>query len=116
MTDLATMKCVPCEGGVEPLSAERIRGYLEQVPGWTVVEDPGVKKLERTFAFDDFAAALAFTNRVGEAAEEHGHHPVLATTWGRVTVTWWTHAIGGLHDNDFVMAAKTDALYGAANR
>lgn len=111
MTDLVKMKCVPCEGGVEPLSDERIREYLAKVPGWTLLEDPGVKKLERTFPFDDFAAALAFTNRVGEAAEEQGHHPVLLTTWGRVTVTWWTHAIGGLHENDFVMAAKTDALY-----
>lgn len=114
MSDLAKMRCVPCEGDVDPLTDEQIRDYLTQVPEWTVVEDPAVKKLERTYSFDDFAAALAFTNRVGEAAEEQGHHPVLTTTWGRVTVTWWTHAIGGLHENDFVMAAKTDELYGAA--
>ena len=69
-----------------------------------------MRRLERAFTFSDFAAALAFTNRVGAAAEAEGHHPALLTEWGRVTVTWWTHAIRGLHRNDFVMAAKTDAL------
>jgi 4a-hydroxytetrahydrobiopterin dehydratase len=111
MTDLAEKRCVPCEGGAPPASAEEIAGYLEQVPQWRVVERDGIRRLERTFAFDDFASALAFTNRVGEAAEEQGHHPLLATTWGKVTVTWWTHAIRGLHENDFVMAAKTDGLF-----
>jgi len=75
-----------------------------------VVEREGVRRLERAFTFSDFAAALAFTNRVGAAAEAEGHHPALLTEWGRVTVTWWTHAIRGLHRNDFVMAAKTEAL------
>jgi 4a-hydroxytetrahydrobiopterin dehydratase len=82
-----------------------------KVPEWQVVEQAGVKRLKRVFKFDDFAQALAFTNRVGEIAEEEGHHPVLVTEWGRVTVTWWTHKIGGLHQNDFIMAAKTDQLY-----
>jgi len=111
MTDLAKKTCVPCEGGVPPASEREIAEYLEQVPEWEVVERDGVKSLERSFRFDDFASALEFTNRVGAAAEEQGHHPLLATTWGKVTVTWWTHAIRGLHENDFVMAAKTDELF-----
>ena len=81
-----------------------------EAPEWRVIEREGVRQLERVFAFPDFAAALAFTNRVGAIAEAEGHHPALLTEWGRVTVTWWTHAIGGLHRNDFVMAAKTDGL------
>jgi len=82
------------------------------VPGWKVVEREGIKRLERVFGFRNFAEALAFTDRVGEQAEEEGHHPALLTEWGRVTVTWWTHKIGGLHRNDFIMAAKTDELSG----
>lgn len=111
MSDLAKKRCVPCEGGVAPASEREIAEYLEQVPEWEVVERDEVKRLERTFRFDDFASALEFTNRVGAAAEEQGHHPLLATTWGKVTVSWWTHAIRGLHENDFVMAAKTDELF-----
>lgn len=70
-----------------------------------------MRRVERVFAFPDFASALAFTNRVGAIAEAEAHHPALTTEWGRVTVAWWTHAIGGLHRNDVVMAAKTDAAY-----
>jgi 4a-hydroxytetrahydrobiopterin dehydratase len=111
MTDLAHKRCVPCEGGARPATADEIRTLQEQVPDWRVVERDGVKRLERTYTFDDFAQALALTDRIGAAAEEEGHHPVLVTEWGKLTVTWWTHAIGGLHENDFVMAAKSDRLY-----
>jgi 4a-hydroxytetrahydrobiopterin dehydratase len=83
------------------------------VPDWEVVEQAGVKRLERVFKFKNFAQALDFTNRVGTLAEAEDHHPALLTEWGKVTVTWWTHAIGGLHRNDFVMAAKTHDLYQA---
>ena len=76
-----------------------------------MVERAGVPRLERAFSFANFAEALAFTNAVGGLAEAAGHHPALTTEWGRVTVVWWTHAIGGLHRNDFVMAAKTDERY-----
>jgi 4a-hydroxytetrahydrobiopterin dehydratase len=93
-----------------PLTDEEIAGLMPQVPDWNLVERKGVKRLERTFKFRNFAQALAFTNSVGGIAEEEGHHPVIELTWGRVTVTWWTHKIKGLHQNDFVMAAKTDAL------
>jgi 4a-hydroxytetrahydrobiopterin dehydratase len=75
-----------------------------------LVEREGIKRLERVFGFRNFAEALAFTNTVGERAEEEGHYPALLTEWGKVTVTWWTHKIGGLHQNDFIMAARTDEL------
>jgi 4a-hydroxytetrahydrobiopterin dehydratase len=83
-----------------------------QIPEWRVVERDGVARLERVFRFANFAEALAFTNEVGALAEAAGHHPAITTEWGRVTVGWWTHAIAGLHRNDFVMAAKTDDRYG----
>ena len=75
----------------------------------------GVKQLQRVFRFRNFQAALAFTNRVGALAEAQGHHPLLITEWGRVTVCWWTHKIGGLHLNDFIMAARTDTLAAAGS-
>jgi 4a-hydroxytetrahydrobiopterin dehydratase len=107
---LADKRCVPCEGGVEPASEDEIARMREQVPDWRVEEVDGVKHLRRWFLFPDFVSALAFTHRVGEIAEEQGHHPLIATEWGKVTVDWWTHAIGGLHENDFVMAARTDRI------
>jgi 4a-hydroxytetrahydrobiopterin dehydratase len=113
MKSLAEMKCVPCRTGEPTVTEEEMAELKPQVPGWQVVEQDGIKRLKRVFKFHDFAQALAFTNRVGEIAEEEDHHPVLATEWGRVTVTWWTHKIGGLHRNDFIMAAKTDQLYRA---
>ena len=111
MAELAGEKCVPCRGGEPTLGGPEVEALLRDVPGWRVVERSGVVRLEREFRFEDFASALAFTDRVGERAEEAGHHPALLTEWGRVTVGWWTHAIGGLHRNDFVMAARTDRVY-----
>lgn len=83
---------------------------LAQLPGWTAA---GGEKIERTFTFETFAQALEFTIAVAAAAEEQGHHPRLTTEWGRTTVTWWTHYLGGLHENDFIMAARTDAIAAA---
>ena len=80
------------------------------VPEWSIVERDGIKRLEKAFKFKDFAGALAFTVRLGELAESEDHHPSILTEWGRVTVSWWTHVIHGLHRNDFIMAAKTDSL------
>ena len=104
------MKCVACRRDAPTLSEDEVRELLPEVPDWEVLEADGVKQLRRVFRFDDFAEALAFANAVGRVAEEEGHHPALLVEWGRVTVTWWTHKIGGLHRNDFVMAAKTDEL------
>jgi 4a-hydroxytetrahydrobiopterin dehydratase len=110
MSELSEMKCTACRGGEPTLTDDEIAKLLPQVPDWQVVEREGVKRLERVFKFRNFAQALAFTNRVGEQAEEEGHHPALLTEWGKVTVSWWTHKIGGLHQNDFIMAARTDEL------
>jgi len=114
MAELAQQACVPCRGGEPTVSEAELQQLLPQVPGWQVVERDGIRRLERTFAFRDFAQALAFTNRVGQIAEEAGHHPAIRTEWGQVTVTWWTHKLRGLHRNDFIMAAKTDRLYPGA--
>jgi len=102
--------CEPCRKGAPPLTDEALRDLRAQLPQWQVVEEAGVRRLQREYRFSNFVEALAFTNRVGELAETEGHHPALLTEWGRVTVRWWTHKIGGLHRNDFIMAAKTDAL------
>jgi len=104
-------RCEACRVGAPRVTKEEIEKFAPQIPEWKIVELDGIKRLERSFAFPDFAQALAFTNRVGEIAEQEGHHPDLLTEWGKVTVTWWSHKIKGLHRNDFIMAAKTDALY-----
>ena len=113
MDSLAQMECVACQAGEPTVSEAESREYLKQLPDWQSVEETGVSQLVRAFTFPDFASALAFTNRVGALAEQEGHHPALLTEWGRVTVSWWTHVIGGLHRNDFILAARTDDLYKA---
>ena len=110
MAELAGETCVPCRGGEPTLDEAEIDALLAEIPGWSVAERDGVKRLERSFRFADFASALEFTVGVGGRAEEAGHHPALLTEWGKVTVGWWTHAIGGLHRTDFVMAARTDGV------
>ena len=110
MSALMAEKCVACRADAPLVSDAELRDLRREIPDWRVVEREGITRLERVFTFPDFAVALAFTNRVGASAEAEGHHPALLTEWGRVTVTWWTHVIKGLHRNDFVMAAKTDAL------
>jgi 4a-hydroxytetrahydrobiopterin dehydratase len=111
MEELAQLKCTACRGGEPTLTDAEIGELQPQVPQWRVIEVDGIKRLQRDFTFKDFVAALAFTNLVGDLAEEEGHHPAILTEWGKVTVTWWTHKIKGLHRNDFIMAAKTDELY-----
>jgi 4a-hydroxytetrahydrobiopterin dehydratase len=109
--ELRELKCIPCRGGDPSLTDDQIQELHPQVPEWGVVELDGIKRLERVFKFRNFKDALAFTVKVGDQAEAEDHHPTLKTEWGKVTVTWWTHVIKGLHQNDFVMAAKTDQLY-----
>ncbi len=110
MGELKEMKCEACQRGAPQVTAEESRTLHTQIPDWALVERDGVQRLERAFDFPDFGDALTFTNAVGALAEEEGHHPALLTEWGSVTVTWWTHKIRGLHQNDFIMAAKTDQL------
>jgi len=113
MTRLSTERCVACRRDSPRVTEAEIAELRREVPDWQLLEREGIARLERLFHFTSFADALAFTNRVGALAEEEGHHPALLTEWGRVTVTWWTHKIRGLHRNDFIMAAKTNGLAGA---
>lgn len=110
MINLAAGKCVPCRGGDPTLTNAEIEDLMFSLIGWQVKEVEGVKRLEHAYKVKDFVEALAFTNRIGGIAEEEGHHPLIVTEWGKVTVQWWTHKIRGLHKNDFIMAAKTDEL------
>ena len=106
MPELASKKCVPCRGGVPPLKGEALQALQNQVRGWNVVEEHHVAK---HFKFPDFRKALDFVNRVGEIAEEQGHHPGIYLTWGKVEITIHTHKINGLTESDFILAAKIDA-------
>ncbi|WP_226667466.1 4a-hydroxytetrahydrobiopterin dehydratase [Microbulbifer aggregans] len=108
MTELAAQACEACRADAPLVSDEELAELVREIPDWTPVVREGVMQLERVFKFRNFKQALAFTNRVGEIAEEVGHHPALLTEWGKVTVTWWSHEAGGLHKNDFIMAARTD--------
>jgi 4a-hydroxytetrahydrobiopterin dehydratase len=107
--------CVPCRGGVPTLTDDEIATLKPEVPGWDVLEVGGVKRLRKAFTFPDFKSAMDFAVRVGELAEQEGHHPDLHVSWGEVIVETWTHKIGGLHRNDFILAAKVDALTGAGS-
>jgi 4a-hydroxytetrahydrobiopterin dehydratase len=115
MQELSEMACVPCRAGVPPLSEIEIQELRPLLPAWELVEREGVQRLERVFPFKDFAQALGFTNEVGGIAEAENHHPAILTEYGKVTVTWWTHAVKGLHRNDFIMAARTEKEYTQAN-
>ncbi len=107
MSELASKACVPCKGDTPPLKGEEIEGFRRQVPEWEVVEE---HHLRRRLRFKNFREALDFVNRVGELAEEQGHHPDVGFGWGYAEVTVWTHKIDGLTDSDFVFAAKVDVL------
>ena len=111
MDALTKEKCTACRRDSPRATEEEVRELKPQIPEWTLLEREGIERLERVYRFANFAEALRFTNRVGELAEEEGHHPAILTEWGRVTVTLWTHKIRGLHRNDFIMAAKVDSLW-----
>lgn len=110
MTFLADKTCEACRAGAPLATREEIARFMEQLSGWQIVSVAGINRLEKTYKFKNFAQALQFTDQVGAIAEQENHHPALLTEWGMVTVAWWTHTIGGLHVNDFIMAAKTDLI------
>ncbi|NRA71404.1 MAG: 4a-hydroxytetrahydrobiopterin dehydratase [Gammaproteobacteria bacterium] len=112
MMSLSEQQCEACQAGAPKVSDEELASLMKQIPDWVPVAVDGVMQLQREYKFKNFKLALAFTNKLGELAETEFHHPGILTEWGKVTVTWWTHAIGGLHRNDFIMAAKTDQLLG----
>jgi len=107
-SNLSEQKCSPCRGGIEPMSPEDIQSCLDQISeGWQVADN---RKLEKMFRFKNFTEALAFTNNVGQLAEQQQHHPDIYLAWGKVKIELWTHKIGGLHKNDFILAAGIDKL------
>src|SRR6185369_1476772 len=112
--DLASKSCVPCRGGVPPLTPEEARELLARAPDWRL-EESGTR-LVRRFEFEDFKKAIAFINRVAEIAEEQGHHPDIAIHYNKVDLVLWTHKIGGLHENDFILAAKINRLLEESSR
>ncbi|MBZ8183048.1 MAG: 4a-hydroxytetrahydrobiopterin dehydratase [Oscillatoria sp. PMC 1051.18] len=110
MPELTQQKCEACTKDSQPVSEDQIKQLKPQIPDWNLINKDGQKRLERTYKFPDFQTALNATNKIGAEAEKEGHHPALLTEYGKLTVTWWTHAISGLHKNDFIMAAKTDEI------
>lgn len=107
---LAEQTCAACDSSAKPLSDVAIEQLLAELQGWQLEHSSGIKKLAKVFTVKDFSAAVAYAQAIAELANQHDHHPALVVEWGRITVQWWTHSINGLHKNDFIMAAKTDAL------
>lgn len=110
---LASEVCEACQPDSPTVTDEQRQELAPQIPEWEETEVKGVPRLRRTFRFDGWMSAVDFTNRIAALAEDQGHHPMIRLEWGKVTVSWWTHAIKGLHRNDFVMAARTDELFDA---
>ena len=108
--NLSQEKCEACRADAPKVSDAELKELMSMVPDWNIEVRDGVMQLEKVFQFKNFIDALEFTNQVGIIAEQEGHHPALLTEWGKVTVTWWSHKIRGLHRNDFIMAARTDQL------
>ncbi len=108
MSELSAQTCEPCRGGIPPLGSAAIAELMTQLGNhWQVIAE---HHLQKEFKFPDFKSALAFTNLVGELAEKQGHHPDIFLAWGKVEITIWTHKIDGLHQSDFILAAKIDKL------
>lgn len=111
MPNLSELTCEACQLGADKVSEQEMKTLSQDIPLWDINDVNGIKQLERVFKFKNFKSAMAFSNSVGDLAELEFHHPGILTEWGKVTVTWWSHSIKGLHKNDFIMAAKTDSLY-----
>ena len=110
MTDLKNRKCEACRVGAPLVPQEEMDELMLQIADWHIIEEEGTQRLVRTFKFSNFKEALSFTIKVGEQAEVEGHHPTIVTEWGKVTVTWWSRKIRGIHVSDFIMAAKNDSI------
>jgi len=108
VNDLRSIKCEACKAGAPMATQEEINEFMPQLSGWDIIEHEGINQLRKTFTFKNFSKSLDFTNKIGAIAEEEHHHPSILTEWGKVTVTWWSHKIKGLHTNDFIMAVKSD--------
>lgn len=108
MTDLSSKKCVACEAGGPSLDKAAVLKYLQKVSGWST--DAEFKKISKSWKFADFKSAIAFANKIADVAESEGHHPEITVGWGKVSVLLWTHAVSGLSENDFILAAKIAKL------
>lgn len=113
MTELSKETCEACKAGAPLISDEELKVLMPKIPDWEIIVIDNVMRLKREFQFKNFVSAMDFSNQVGEIAEAAGHHPAILTEWGKVTVSWWTHKIKGLHRNDLIMAARTDELISA---
>lgn len=113
MSELSQQHCEACRADAPKISDDELRQLMPKIPDWEVIVVDGIMQLSRDFKFANFVEAMAFSNRVGDIAEEEGHHPAILTEWGKVNVTWWSHKIRGLHKNDLIMAARTDDVYAA---
>ena len=111
MENLTGQTCEPCRIGAPTVTEAEMAVLMPQVPGWLVIEDDGVKKLMRRFDFDNFIEVIAFSNQIADIAEQNGHHPVMLLEYSQATIWWWTHKIHGLHENDFIMAAKSNSCF-----
>ena len=111
MSDLNNMHCTVITSTTARMSEREFSQYQSQIPDWEIYKKDGELRLEKVYQFKNFLQSVDFTNQVAHIANEEDHHPAILTEWGKVTVTWWTHKIGGLHLNDFIMAAKTEQLY-----
>jgi 4a-hydroxytetrahydrobiopterin dehydratase len=111
MSDLANRKIKSYQKDEKPLTVNEVADLLPSLTDWEVVEREGLPRLEKSFQFGDFKGALEFANLVGKKADEDNHHPAILITWGRAVVSWWTHAVDGLHENDFIMAARTEQIF-----
>jgi len=110
---LANENCIRPKRGGQGLGPEEIAALRQQVPGWEIVDNDGTPHLQRAYEFGDFGSAMSFAAQVGASADEQDHHPKITVEWGSGLVEWWTHATGGLHRNDFIMAARSDRLFSA---
>ncbi len=110
MFDLSKQNCEACRADAPKISDDDLKMLMPNIPDWNINVVDGVMQLSREFEFKNFEQAMAFSNRVGEIAEAEDHHPAILTEWGKVTVTWWSHKIKGLHRNDLIMAARTDEV------
>jgi len=110
MSELSRQQCEACRADAPRISDDDLKTLIAEIPDWQIVVEENIMRLRREFGFKNFAQAIAFSSRVGDIAEAAGHHPAILTEWGKVTVTWWSHKIKGLHKNDLILAARTDAL------
>lgn len=111
MSELSQFSCEACRADAPRVTGDELEHLLNEVPEWHLLVENDIRRICRVYTFKNFRQALNFTNAIGELAEEEGHHPEITLEWGKVTVSWWSHKIMGLHKNDFIMAARSDEVY-----